>query len=121
MIAGWLLIEIRSTTVYKQILNVFQSDFYFYNFNYFSKSVFFIGGRIDHAHHDSNAFNALYEFTAFDKAISSGIEMTSRNDTMITVTADHSHVFTIGGYAQRGNPIFGIGIDLLYFVIKSYL
>ncbi len=47
--------------------------------------------------------------------------MTSRNDTMITVTADHSHVFTIGGYAQRGNPIFGIGIDLLYFVIKSYL
>jgi hypothetical protein len=33
MIAGWLLIEIRSTTVYKQILNVFQSDFYFYNFN----------------------------------------------------------------------------------------
>jgi alkaline phosphatase len=34
--------------------------------------------------------------------------MTSKNDTMITVTADHSHVFTIGGYAQRGNPIFGI-------------
>ena len=22
------------------------------------------------------------------------------------VTADHSHVFTLGGYAPRGNPIF---------------
>ena len=27
---------------------------------------------------------------------------------MITVTADHSHVFTIGGYPKRGNPVFGI-------------
>jgi len=26
---------------------------------------------------------------------------------MVT-TADHSHVFTIGGYPTRGNPIFGL-------------
>jgi alkaline phosphatase len=79
------------------------------------------GGKIDLAHHASNAFNALNDFVAFDKAIACGIEMTSKNDTMITVTADHSHVFTIGGYAQRGNPIFGIGIHLLYFVMKPNL
>ena len=24
------------------------------------------------------------------------------------VTADHSHVFTMGGYPQRGNPIFAL-------------
>jgi len=27
------------------------------------------------------------------------------------VTADHSHVFTIGGYQPRGNPIFGYTED----------
>ena len=29
-------------------------------------------------------------------------------ETLITVTADHSHVFTIGGYPKRGNPVFGL-------------
>ena len=24
------------------------------------------------------------------------------------MTADHSHVFTIGGYPKRGNPVFGL-------------
>ena len=30
------------------------------------------------------------------------------DETLITVTADHSHVFTIGAYPKRGNPIFSI-------------
>lgn len=33
--------------------------------------------------------------------------MTSEDDTLIIATADHSHVFTMGGYSDRGNDIFG--------------
>ena len=34
-------------------------------------------------------------------------EATDRADTLIVVTADHSHVFTIAGYPTRGNDILG--------------
>jgi alkaline phosphatase len=66
------------------------------------------GGRIDHAHHDSKAQLALSEFLKFDDSIGSALNMTSKEDTMITVTADHSHTFTLGGYSIRGNNIYGL-------------
>lgn len=66
------------------------------------------GGRIDHAHHGGNAFNALSDTVAFAKAVAVADEMTSDEDTTILVTADHSHVFTIAGYPTRGNPILGL-------------
>lgn len=66
------------------------------------------GGRIDHAHHGGNAFNALSDTVAFAEAIAVADEMTSDDDTTILVTADHSHVFTIAGYPTRGNPILGL-------------
>jgi alkaline phosphatase len=68
------------------------------------------GGRIDHAHHEGRAGEALSETVAFDAAIRRALEMTSRDDTLIVATADHSHVLTIAGYAARGNPILGISV-----------
>jgi alkaline phosphatase len=35
------------------------------------------------------------------------MEMTNASETLIVVTADHGHVFDIGGYPVRGNPILG--------------
>lgn len=66
------------------------------------------GGRIDHAHHGGNAIRALEDAMAFDAAIATAVEMTNPDDTLIIVTADHSHTLTIAGYAQRGNPILGL-------------
>ena len=64
-------------------------------------------GRIDHAHHAGNAYNALNDTIEFAKAVQIAIDSTNPEDTLIIVTADHSHVFTIAGYPKRGNPILG--------------
>ncbi|MCL1142167.1 alkaline phosphatase [Shewanella gaetbuli] len=64
-------------------------------------------GRIDHGHHAGSAYNALTDTIAFSDAITKAVEMTDMSDTLIIVTADHGHVFTIAGYPKRGNPILG--------------
>jgi alkaline phosphatase len=64
-------------------------------------------GRIDHAHHGTNAFRALTDAQALNEAVKVAIEMASE-ETLIMVTADHSHVFTMAGYPVRGNPILGL-------------
>lgn len=64
-------------------------------------------GRIDHAHHAGNAQRALHETIEFDSAVRKAYSMTNAHETLIIVTADHSHVFTIAGYPTRGNPILG--------------
>lgn len=65
------------------------------------------GGRIDHAHHAGNAYRALTDTIAMAEAVKVAREMTSDQDTLIIVTADHSHTLTIAGYPSRGNPILG--------------
>jgi alkaline phosphatase len=65
------------------------------------------GGRIDHAHHYGNAYRALVDAVAFSDAVRVADTMTSSSDTLILVTADHSHTLTFAGYPVRGNPILG--------------
>src|SRR5690606_30190179 len=64
-------------------------------------------GRIDHAHHAGNAHRALTDTIELSKAVELAKKLTNDKDTLIVVTADHSHVFTIAGYPSRGNPILG--------------
>ncbi len=70
-------------------------------------------GRVDHGHHAGNAYRALTDTIEFAKAVKAAMEKTDSRETLIIVTADHSHVFTIAGYPTRGNPILGkvIGND----------
>ncbi|MEE2920175.1 MAG: alkaline phosphatase [Pseudomonadota bacterium] len=65
------------------------------------------GGRIDHGHHGVSAIRALDETDEFDQAVAAALEMTNADETLIIVTADHSHTMTISGYPKRGNPILG--------------
>ncbi len=66
------------------------------------------GGRIDHAHHAGQAGYALEEAVEFARAVQWALDNTDPAETLIMVTADHSHVFTIAGYPQRGNDILGL-------------
>jgi alkaline phosphatase len=64
-------------------------------------------GRIDHGHHAGSAFSALTDTIEFSRAVQAAVDGTSADETLIIVTADHSHVFTMAGYPKRGNPILG--------------
>lgn len=69
------------------------------------------GGRIDHGHHDGYPGYALLETQAFAEAVAIALEKVDLEETLILVTADHSHVFTHGGYPTRGNPILGLVVE----------
>ena len=65
-------------------------------------------GRIDHAHHAGNAARALMDTVALSEAVQAAYDAVNPEETLIIVTADHSHVFSMAGYPVRGNPILGI-------------
>lgn len=76
-----------------------------------NKKGFFLmveGGRIDHAHHEGNAYRALTETIEFSNAIRTAAQKVNLDETLIIVTADHSHTFNMGGYPIRGNNILGL-------------
>ncbi len=68
------------------------------------------GGRIDHGHHAGQAAYALSETQEFARAVETALSKVDLSDTLILVTADHSHVFTMAGYPTRGNPILGLAM-----------
>ena len=76
-----------------------------------NKKGFFLmveAGRIDHAHHNGNAFRALTDAIELSNAVKTALSKVNLKETLIIVTADHSHTFTMGGYPIRGNNILGL-------------
>ncbi|MBT3071773.1 alkaline phosphatase [Rhodomicrobium sp. Az07] len=81
-------------------------------------------GRIDHAHHDGKAGLALLDTLALDEAVKAAYAKVNPEETLIILTADHSHVFSIAGYPKRGNPILGLagyGLDGKPYTTLGYL
>jgi alkaline phosphatase len=70
-------------------------------------------GRIDHAHHAGNAYRALTDTQELDEAIGAAAQIVDLRETLIIVSADHSHVFNIAGYPLRP-------LQELPYAIKSY-
>ena len=64
-------------------------------------------GLIDHAHHYNNAFRALDETIVLSDAVRAAAAATNASETLILVTADHSHTMVMAGHPVRGNPILG--------------
>lgn len=63
--------------------------------------LFVEGGKIDSAHHGTYARLALDETAELAKAVALARSKLSEDDTLIVVTADHSHTMTISGYPVR--------------------
>jgi alkaline phosphatase len=86
--------------------------------------LFVEGAKIDMGHHSNKPWFALSELVEFEKAIEMARYMTEEKDTLIVVTADHSHAFTYNGYPARGSDVFGIAelsdIDQLPYSTLSY-
>ena len=81
-------------------------------------------GRIDQAHHETWANRALEETLDLDEAIEIALKMVNLDETLIIVTADHSHTFTISGYSDRGSDIRGLtnrvlDDDLPYSILRN--
>lgn len=86
--------------------------------------LFVEGGLIDVAHHEALMQHALEETAEMARAVGKARELTSSEDTLIVVSADHGHTLTYAGYADRGNDIFGVAElsdeDLLPLPVLSY-
>ncbi|CAH1108438.1 unnamed protein product [Psylliodes chrysocephalus] len=85
--------------------------------------LFVEGGKIDKGHHATTPRKALDETAEFSKAIQKAVEMTDEEDTLIVVTADHSHTMSFSGHAKRGTDVFGyagIADDNNFYTILSY-
>lgn len=69
--------------------------------------LFVEGGKIDSAHHKNLAGHALFETLALENAVIEAMKIVDTSDTIVVVTADHSHVFSYGSYTSQNNYILG--------------
>ena len=66
------------------------------------------GGRIDHANHFALGTRALSETVAMDRAVEHILARVPLEETLVIVTADHSHTLSISGYPGRTADITGV-------------
>lgn len=69
------------------------------------------GARVDHANHDGNLHRAVTDGAAFAEAVEKVISMVDLEETLVIVTADHSHGLNFNGYCGRGTPITGLCME----------
>lgn len=65
------------------------------------------GGLIDAGHGQNVASRALRETIELDRAVARALELVNSEDTLVVVTADHSHGLTFNGYAAKNGSVFG--------------
>lgn len=63
---------------------------------------------IDKWHHKNNAYRALTDVDELSRAVQKAMDMTNPEDTLIIVTADHSHSLVISAGSSREEPILGL-------------
>ena len=68
---------------------------------------FVSGAKIDKGHHATLAMKALNETVALSDAVQKAMDLTDSKDTLIVVTADHSHAFVINGYPNIDSDVLG--------------
>ncbi|XP_077513159.1 alkaline phosphatase-like isoform X3 [Amblyomma americanum] len=84
------------------------------------------GGRIDHAHHTTRAGLALEEMLELDRAVDDALErFSSSAETLLLVTADHSHTLSLGGLnTPRGRNVLGLAgfsdVDQQPYTVLAY-
>ncbi|VDK32922.1 unnamed protein product [Taenia asiatica] len=82
--------------------------------------LFVEGARIDHAHHSNSGKKALLDLLAFEDAVRAGTQMVNLEETLVIVTADHSHSFMlVGGQPDRKRSLLDVNTELAPFVSTS--
>ncbi|MDC7685237.1 alkaline phosphatase [Asticcacaulis sp. BYS171W] len=66
---------------------------------------------IDKWHHKNNAHRALTDVDELAQAVSVALAKTNPEETLIIITADHSHGLVLSGYASRDTPVDGVAKD----------
>lgn len=76
--------------------------------------LFVEGGKIDLGHHYGLAKKALQETVELEKAVELARLRTSEENTLVVVSSDHSHAFTVSGYSVSSLTSFThLGLDLM--------